>query len=386
MNHKQRFLTALNRSRPDRLPVTTHHVMPYFLKQTLGGIDNEAFFAEFGLDPIVWIVPHRADASRGDYLSPDQEEPGFLASEQIENDTWKIRKETIAQDAYNTTRYFFDTPKGSLSMVLQSNEQTSWVSEHVIKKKKDIDLIGEFMTRPLCDVNAVNEVAAAWSQRGLVRGHICCFDIFGQPGCWQDACCLMGTERMIMATFDDPLWVHALLTILKERKLAFIRSLKGAHYDILELGGGDASTTVISPKLFREFVAPFDAELIKAAHRVGQRISYHTCGGMMPILEDIADMQPDAMETFAPVGMGGDVDLAEAKRRIGDRVCMIGGFDQFHFFTGCTVEDTRNEVRRCFEDAGPGGGYILCPSDHFFEAEPELIRAFANAAKECRYE
>ena len=84
--------------------------------------------------------------------------------------------------------------------------------------------------------------------------------------------------------------------------------------------------------------------------------------------------------------MGGDVDLAEAKRRIGDRVCMIGGFDQFHFFTGCTVEDTRNEVRRCFEDAGPGGGYILCPSDHFFEAEPELIRAFANAAKECRYE
>jgi hypothetical protein len=164
--------------------------------------------------------------------------------------------------------------------------------------KKDIDLIREFITRPLCHVDAVNEVAAAWSERGLVRGHICCFDIFGQPGCWQDACCLVGTERMILATFDDPSWVLALITILKERKLAFIRSLKSAHYDILELGGGDASTTVISPKLFREFVAPYDAELIEAAHEAGQRISYHTCGGMMPILEDIADMQPDAMETF----------------------------------------------------------------------------------------
>jgi len=42
-------------------------------------------------------------------------------------------------------------------------------------------------------------------------------------------------------------------------------------------------------------------------------------------------MNPDAMETFTPPGMGGDVDIAEAKRRIGDRVCMIGGFDQFHF-------------------------------------------------------
>ena len=386
MNHKQRFLAVLSGDLPDRLPVTTHHVMPYFLKQTMDGIDNETFFAEFGLDPIVWTVPHRADTSRGDYLSPDQEEPGFLASERIENDTWEIRKETIAQDEYDTIRYFFDTPKGTLSMVLQSNDQTSWVSEHVIKKKKDIDLIGEFITRPLCHVDAVNDVAAAWSDRGLVRGHICCFDIFGQPGCWQDACCLVGTERMIMATFDDPSWVHALLTILKERKLTFIRSLKGARYDILELGGGDASTTVISPQLFRKFVASYDAELIEAAHEAGQQISYHTCGGMMPILEDIADMQPDAMETFTPVGMGGDVDLAEAKRRIGDKVCMIGGFDQFHFFKGCTAEDTRNEVQRCFKAAGTGGGYILCPSDHFFDAEPELIRAFADAAKECRYE
>ena len=386
MNHKQRFLAVLSGDLPDRLPVTTHHVMPYFLKQTMDGIDNETFFAEFGLDPIVWTVPHRADTSRGDYLSPDQEEPGFLASERIENDTWEIRKETIAQDEYDTIRYFFDTPKGTLSMVLQSNDQTSWVSEHVIKKKKDIDLIGEFITRPLCHVDAVNDVAAAWSDRGLVRGHICCFDIFGQPGCWQDACCLVGTERMIMATFDDPSWVHALLTILKERKLTFIRSLKGARYDILELGGGDASTTVISPQLFRKFVASYDAELIEAAHEAGQQISYHTCGGMMPILEDIADMQPDAMETFTPVGMGGDVDLAEAKRRIGDKVCMIGGFDQFHFFKGCTADDTRNEVQRCFKAAGTGGGYILCPSDHFFDAEPELIRAFADAAKECRYE
>ena len=65
-------------------------------------------------------------------------------------------------------------------------------------------------------------------------------------------------------------------------------------------------------------------------------------------------MGPDAMETFTPPDMGGDVDLAEAKRRIGDKVCMIGGFDQFHFFTGCTPEQTRAEVRRCFEAAGAG--------------------------------
>jgi uroporphyrinogen-III decarboxylase len=188
-----------------------------------------------------------------------------------------------------------------------------------------------------------------------------------------------------METFDDPAWVHELLKILHRRKKIYIESMKGARYDILELGGGDASTTVISPKIFEEFVAPYDADLVETAHRVGQRIVYHTCGGMMPILEMIAAMGVDAMETFTPPAMGGDVDLAEAKRRIGDKVCMIGGFDQFHFFINCTPEQTRAEVRRCFEAAGGGGGFVLAPSDHFFDADPALIAAFADEARRCVY-
>ena len=191
----------------------------------------------------------------------------------------------------------------------------------------------------------MNRVADEFGERALVRRHVCCFDVFGQPGTWQDACCVVGTQQMIMETYDDPGWVHELLAILNRRKQAFVRSLAGAHYDVLELGGGDASTTVISPKLFEKFVAPYDSKLIALAHAAGQRIAYHTCGGMMPILEQVAGMGPDAMETFTPVDMGGDVDLAEAKHRIGDKVCLIGGFDQLHFFTGCTPEATRAEVR-----------------------------------------
>lgn len=219
----------------------------------------------------------------------------------------------------------------------------------------------------------------------MVRGNICGFDIYGQPGCRQDAACLYGIENLIMATFDDPGWVHELLKILFRRKKTFVESMKGARFDLIEHGGGDASSTVISPKIFDEFVAPYDAELIARAHLAEQRIVYHTCGGMMPFLERIADMQPEAMETFTPPEMGGDVNLREAKRRIGDRVCMIGGFDQFHHLLGCTPEETRRAVRRCFEEAGEGGGYILCPSDHFFDARVELIRAYADEARICLY-
>jgi hypothetical protein len=64
---------------------------------------------------------------------------------------------------------------------------------------------------------------------------------------------------------------------------------------------------------------------------------------------------------------------------------MIGGFDQFHHWVGCPPEETRRAVQRCFREAGPGGGYILSPSDHFFEAEEGLLQAYAEEARSCNY-
>lgn len=385
MTSRERLLAALARRVPDRLPATTHHVMPYFLERYVGGMSTQAFFDRYGLDAILWTVPHQPDTSKGEYPDPSQGKIGFLESRRVSAAHWRIESEALPGHEHPATRYRFVTPRGTLTTVLQSDEHTTWVTERLIKRKKDIDLIGEYVTAPLCDVEAVNLAAETFGDRGIVRGHICCFDVFGQPGCWQDAACLVGVERLILETYDDPAWVHELLGILQRRKKTFIRSLKGARYDLLELGGGSASSTVISPRLFDRFVAPYDSELIQLAHEAGQRIVYHTCGGMMPLLEQIAGMQPDAMETFTPPGMGGDVDLAQAKRRIGERVCMIGGFDQFHYLSNCTPMETRAAVRRCFEDAGQEGGYILGPSDHFFDADPALIQAFAEEARRCTY-
>lgn len=376
MTSRQRLLTALERGVPDRLPATTHHLMRYFLDTCMGGMSELEFFDHFGLDAIRWVFDTAADPTQGQRLD---------AEGRTVTDEWHISWEDIPDPRYATRRYTIKTPRGALTCVLQSNQYTTWVAERPIKQKRDIDLLAEFMPPVFCDVEAVNRVAEAFGERGIVRGAIVGFQIFGQPGCWQDAACLVGIEELIMATFDDPGWVHELLRILQEWKKSYIRSLAGARYDLVELGGGDASTTVISPKIFDRFVAPYDSELIALAHQVGQRIVYHTCGGMMPILEPIADMGPDAMETFTPPEMGADVDLAAAKRRIGNRVCMIGGFDQAHYLQGCTPEETRAAVRRCFEAAGPGGGYILAPSDHFFDADPALIHAFADEARKCVY-
>ncbi len=385
MNSKDRMLIALDGGVPDRLPVTTHHLMPSFLDKYMEGATSDEFFQHFGLDAIRWLLPTRPNETAGEYYEPNQKVKDGNTTRWIVNDNWRIKSEPLTIRDYEASRYHFVTPKGELTMVMESNEHTSWVVERLVKEKKDIELLGEFMTAPKCDVEVVNKAANEYGRQGIIRGHICCNDVFGQPGVWQDAACLYGTEKLIMATFFDPAWVHEFLGILLRRKLTFVKSLKGADYDLLELGGGDASTTVISPEIFNEFVAPYDSKLISEAQQAGQRIVYHTCGGMMPILEDIAVMGPNAMETFTPVGMGGDVDLAEVRHRIGSKVCMIGGFDQFHFFTGCTEKETKEEVKRCFKAAGKNGGFILCPSDHFFDAELPLIQAFSDAARTCNY-
>jgi len=385
MTSKERLLAALQGKCPDRLPVTTHHIMPSFLDRYMDGATEEDFFKRFALDPIKWVIAYAADENAGEYFDPGHSSLGFLEARRVCSDNWRFEVVKLENRPYKTIQFSIITPVKTLSMILQSDAHTTWVAEHLIKEKKDIDIIARYMTYPKCDVRAINEVAEVFGDRGLVRGHIACFDGFGQPGCWQDFSCLYGSENLIIAALEDPQWVRTFLEVLCGRKKVYIESLQGANYDLMELGGGDASTTVISPDIFNEFVAPYDSDLIATAHNAGHRIAYHTCGGMMPILEDIAAMNPDAMETFTPSGMGGDTILAEAKQRIGDKVCMIGGFDQFHFFTGCDPEDTRMEVRRCFEAAGQGGGYILSPSDHFFEADLNLIEAFADEARNCRY-
>lgn len=385
MTSKQRFIAALERRKPDRLPVTTHHVMKYFLDKYIGGISNDQFFDYFGLDPILWVGAQKPDEALGEYYDPTQGEVDYVESRRICSPNWRIEPLDIPGQEYETTRFNFVSPKKTLSMVLQSTGYTNWVTERAVKEKSDIEVIAAYAPAPTCDVEKVNKLAEEYGERGLVRGNIPSFDVYGQPGCWQDAACLYGIENLIMATFDDPRWVYEFLKILQERKKIFVRSMKGARYDLIEHGGGDASSTVISPKIFDAFVAPYDAELIDLTHAAGQRIVYHTCGGMMPILENIASMNPDAMETFTPPRMGGDMNLGEAKRRIGRRVAMIGGFDQFHYFKDCSPEETRQAVRRCFEEAGGAGGYILSPSDHFFDAEVELIKAYADEARKCVY-
>lgn len=105
----------------------------------------------------------------------------------------------------------------------------------------------------------------------------------------------------------------------------------------------------------------------------------------MPLLDIAAKNGADGLETMTPTGMGGDCDLAEATRQVGDKLFFIGGFDQNKGFENgdpCLVRDMVKQLHA----ACPNGGYICSPSDHFFFGNPENIQAFVDAANECVYD
>ena len=138
--------------------------------------------------------------------------------------------------------------------------------------------------------------------------------------------------------------------------------------------------------MHREFCLPYDRRMHQALHRAGHIATYHTCGGMMHILDLIIQNEADASETLSPPGMGGNISQPEKVRAVfGGKVAMIGGMDQSNILTHGTAGQIRAEVQRLFEGFGRDGGYILATSDHFFDTPPEKLHLFANAAHECAY-
>jgi uroporphyrinogen-III decarboxylase len=184
---------------------------------------------------------------------------------------------------------------------------------------------------------------------------------------------------------DEPDFLHHALDAILERSLRVMEMWKGTPADMIETGGGAGSSTVISPSMAREFCVPYDQRQNVLLHELGLKVVYHLCGGLMPMLDLVVESGADGLETMTPPNMGGDCDLAEASRRVGDKLFFIGGFDQNAGFEHGTPERARELVLECFEATRDHAGYICCPSDHFFHGAPACVQAFADAAKECVY-
>ncbi len=373
MTSKERMLRALHREKPDRLPVTIHQWQQYHLDRYMDGMDPLAAFQATGMDAAIQYFE-----AMGQFWIPNAER--YV----VQSPEWQDAIEVIDPDPLNKVlHHTITTPEGTLTYKTCGNLATTWITEYLIKRFEDVELIEKYMPVAKLDQARVTAAYDAVGDAGILRGFV-----WGdQAGCWQHACCLMEVQQLIIEAMSNREWVHHLMRALLDKKLRFIEeSLRGAAFDLIETGGGSASDTVISPDLHREFCLPYDREMHRALHDIGHIATYHTCGGMMFILDQIVANETDASETLSPPGTGGNVtDPSTVRHVFSDEIAMIGGMDQFNILTNGSEQAIRDEVFRLFEGFGKDGGYILSASDHFFDTPRENLCAYARAAAECAY-
>jgi len=366
MTGRERLLTALNNQKPDRLPCQVHNWMGQYLHDFLKGADQYEAYAAVGMEPVIYWDPT--------YIFDPKD---------LEN--WDDKTINTGKVLVGATHWLrtIATPKGDLTERGAYSGKTGWTTEYLIKSERDFELWHEFIPVPVrVDWTEILEIKKRLGETGIVRGG--CYG-FGQGSPWQSFSGIIHNNvGAILATFDKPQWVHFVLESMAQKVLRVLDISDKIEHDVVETGGGAGSSTVISPALHHEFCLPYDRQIHAALHSAGTKSVYHLCGGLMPLLETVVENGADGLETMTPPEMGGDCDLTEATRRVGDKLFFIGGFDQNAGFERGNPQLVKEMVYRLHE-ACPDGGYICCPSDHFFTGDVENIRAFAEAARECVY-
>lgn len=366
MTSRERMLTALDNKRPDRLPCQVHGWMKYYLKHYLDGADWWQANEQFGMDYAIYVSPR--------YEFDEKDMANWVT------ETKDLGLDKNGNRCSETT---ITTPKGKLHSRSAASTYSGWKLEPLIKTQEDFELWAEYRPVPVrADLTQLEETRDRLGDKGIIRSHP--FSA-GQGSPWQSLCILMETQPAILMAMDEPEWVHHALECILEKTLRATELWEGTPADMVETDGGAGSSTVISPKMFKEFCVPYDQKQNELFHALGIKVVCHLCGGLMHMLDLVVESGADGLETMTPPAMGGDCDLAEASRRVGDKLFFIGGFDQNAGFESGTPEAARQLVIDCFEATKDHAGYIIAPSDHFFHGDTENLQAFADAAKECVY-
>jgi uroporphyrinogen-III decarboxylase len=193
---------------------------------------------------------------------------------------------------------------------------------------------------------------------------------------------LLGYQQGLMALIDEPERCEAILAAYTEGAADLGQQQAGRGADAVLISSAFAGAGFISPRQYDRFVLPYEAEVVRRIHTTGVPVYTHTCGDIGDRLERMVQTGIDGIDTLDPPPLG-SVDLADAKRRIGDRVFFKGNIDAVNTL----LKKSRNEVKA---DAlarlaigSPGGGYILSSACSVApRVPPENLVALVEASKE----
>jgi uroporphyrinogen decarboxylase len=134
--------------------------------------------------------------------------------------------------------------------------------------------------------------------------------------------------------------------------------------------------------MYRDLIKPRHAALITAIRRrTPAKIFYHSCGALMPLIDDLIDTGVDILNPIQP--LPGLMDPEALKARYGDRLIFHGGLDVQSLLPCGTPDQVRDHVNHYLDALGPER-YIMAPANSVQPGTPpeNLVAAYETA---CNY-
>lgn len=363
---RERLLIAISNGKPDRLPGQVHEWAPYYLHKYLDGCDLFEANERFGLDMAVHANPRMIYS-----------EKALL--------NWQVEHRDLGTDELGTYSWVdnIKTPSGELCSVGAGNAMTSWLIEPLIKNETDFEIFDKYLPMPSkLDWTPVYRCREKIGDKGIVRSGLWGY---GHPGAWQSFCYMMGTENAVCSAVERPDWVRHVEQVYVNKQIAIIEMMAGETVpDLIEIGGETNSSTACDTGLYEQFCLPYDRQQVGALHEAGFTVVCSTCTAAMNCLEKISASGTDGLETTMVTDADNRFDLARIRTQTNNQLFVVGGFDQCEGFENGNPEAVRQMVLNLHSQC-PDGGYICAPCDVFFSGDPDNIRAFADALRECMY-
>jgi MtaA/CmuA family methyltransferase len=185
---------------------------------------------------------------------------------------------------------------------------------------------------------------------------------------------LRGINRLMTDFFDDPDFVRDLFEFVLEMELRFAKAQVEAGADII--GMGDAAASLVGPKIYRDFVMPYEKKMIDALHAMGTRVRLHICGNIRRSLKDIGTVGADMID------IDWMVPLHECRAAMGPEAVLAGNLDPVKALRNSTPEAVLAAVAQCHREAGQAfivGAGCEVPRDTA-EANVHAMREYARNA------
>lgn len=192
---------------------------------------------------------------------------------------------------------------------------------------------------------------------------------------------LAGMENLLAAMMADPGFANRLLDRVLEYNLRIVQ--KACSYDIDAMMFGDdwgcQRGVLMGPELWRDYIGPRVREMYQAVKARGKSVFIHSCGKVDELFPDLIASGLDVFNPFQPEV----IDVLEAKRTVGDRLCFYGGISTQRTLPYATPGETRAEVRRLIREIGKNGGYFAAPAHAIpADAKPENIAAMIETLQD----